>query len=119
MERFYSNLRIPMREGKILREIRLALTKEGARVFRNNTGLFKTKDGRTIRTGLCVGSSDLIGWTKDGRFLAVEVKRPGGRKRIEQIFFIDKVVQSGGVAFFSTSPEDTVKNLKEFNEKKK
>lgn len=108
-----------MKEGDISRKIQMALTQEGARVFRNNVGLFKTKDDRPIHTGLCVGSSDLIGWTKDGRFLAIEVKTKKGvkrtnKKRLElQKNFIYQVNRAGGVAFFADSVENSIKLYRE------
>jgi len=35
---------------------------------------------------------------RDGRFLAVEVKRPGGRPNAEQVEFLALVAAYGGVA---------------------
>jgi len=94
-----------------MREIQCALSREGARVFRNNVGLFTTIDGRKVRTGLCVGSSDLIGWYK-GKFLAVEVKRPRKKPTKEQYNFIGQVNLAGGIAFYATSGDDAVNKLR-------
>jgi len=108
-----------MKESDISRAIQLALTQLGARAFRNNVGLFETKDGRPIRTGLCVGSSDLIGWTHTGRFLAIEVKTKKGeaktkKKRLEQQRnFIKQVNNFGGVGFFADSVESMIKQYRE------
>lgn len=92
-----------MNESDIMREIQLEAPKVGARLFRNNVGLFDTADGRKIRTGLCVGSADLIGWTATGRFLAVEVKRPGERPTKEQARFLQSVSDAGGVGVLAHS----------------
>lgn len=97
-----------MTEAKIMRDIQVALSEYGCRLFRNNTGLFDTLDGRKIRTGLCVGSSDLIGWTKDGRFLAIEVKTNHGRPTQQQIDFIQAVNWSGGLGFIARSVEEAI-----------
>ena len=108
-----------MKESDISRGIRIALSLLGARVFVNTVGLFETVDGRIIHAGLCVGSSDLIGWTHDGRFLAIEVKIPGGKsktnkKRLEgQKNFIYQVNRSGGVAFFADSADEAVRLYRE------
>ena len=100
-----------MKEGDVSRKIQVALSGEGARVFRNNVGLFETSDGRVIKTGLCKGSSDLIGWTKDGRFLAVEVKSKKGIIKADQANFLRVVKQAGGVAFVARTPDEAVENL--------
>ena len=86
----------------------------GARLFINHVGLSRHGEGRdqrAVRTGLCPGSSDLIGWTADGRFCAVEVKRPGWRptpswRASQQAAFIAAVAAAGGVAGIATSVED-------------
>lgn len=70
--------------------------------------------------GLCVGSSDLIGYTPVvitqemvGRclavFTAVECKRErGGGLSPEQRNFLEKVLAAGGIAITARSPEDAV-----------
>lgn len=97
-------------ESNILKEIQIQLSKDGARVFRNNVGLFTLIDGRRIRTGLCVGSSDLIGWYR-GKFLAVEVKRKSEKAKPKQQNFIDQVNKDGGIAFVAHSSEEASKKL--------
>lgn len=64
-------------ETNISAEIQLAASRVGARLWRNQTGKYQLADGRWLSSGLCVGSSDLVGITADGRFLAVEVKKRG------------------------------------------
>jgi len=80
-----------MGETALQNRIRLAIGRcVNVRMFRNNIGRFKTPDGRNGQTGLCVGSSDLIGWTSKtitaddiGKtvavFTAIEVKTPKGK----------------------------------------
>lgn len=102
-----------MAESAQYDEIRLALCKTGARVFRNNVGLFRTDRGTKIRTGLCVGSSDLIGWTSDGRFLAVEVKQLGRSPTPEQAAFLAAVNKAGGIGFVAYGPVDAIAKLLE------
>lgn len=52
------------------------------------------------------GCSDLIGQTAQGRFLAVEIKRPGEHPTAEQRAFLATVAQSGGVSGVARSIED-------------
>ncbi len=102
-----------MSEANLMRQIQLAVSKAGHRIFRNNQGFFLTQDGRKIRTGLVNGSADLIGWLGDGsgRFLAIEVKTTKGIVSKDQRNFIDAVNKSGGVAFVARSVEEALENI--------
>ncbi len=102
-----------MTETSILRAVQLAVTKAGARIFRNNLGQYEYAPGRYIRYGLAnPGGSDLIGWYK-GRFLAIEVKTPVGKVTIEQQRFIDAVNADGGIAFVARSENEALRKLRE------
>lgn len=100
-----------MSESAIMREIQMTVSKLGHRVFRNNVGFATTRNGCNITYGLCVGSSDLIGWTSAGRFLAIEVKTKKGVLRTEQIKFLDAVNKSGGIGFVANSTTDVIERL--------
>jgi hypothetical protein len=106
------------------------LTAVGARVFRNNTavawagkvvkvfqptklilmpGDVVIRQAYPIHAGLCEGSSDLIGISPpSGRFVAVEAKSGSGRLTKSQSNFINFILESGGIAFKATSPEEAV-----------
>jgi len=71
---------------------------------RMNAGALKV-DGRYVRLGF-TGCSDIIGQLRDGRFLAIEVKRPGGELSEAQVEFLGKVDRHRGVAFVAHSLED-------------
>ena len=58
------------------------------------------------------GWSDIIGMLWDGRFLAVEVKRPGKTRTPEQIEFQDQVARGGGVAIVAESLEELVEKVR-------
>lgn len=88
-----------------------------ARLFRNNVGLFETKGGHLVKTGLCAGSSDLIGFSskivtqdmvgkKIAIFTAIEVKTKKGRSSKDQMNFISAVKNFGGIAGVARSKED-------------
>ena len=97
-----------MKETDIMRACMLALSEAGCLVWRNNVGVLPDRNGVPIRFGLCVGSSDLIGITPCGRFLAVEVKTKTGRVRPEQQRFIDAVIAKGGIAGVARSAEEAL-----------
>lgn len=100
-----------MSEADLYPPILLALSRAGARVFRNNVGQARYANGHVVRYGLAPGSSDLIGWTADGRFMALEVKTPRGRLTTEQQAFLDAVARAGGIAACVRSPEDALRAI--------
>lgn len=126
-----------MSESEVQQLIQIEAAKHGIMLMRNNSGGFKDETGRMVFFGLGnttkndkLKSSDLIGiwpipvyyndniphgvngniWC--GRFIAVEVKRPGWRfnpndKREQaQKAFIDLIISRGGVAGFCQSVDD-------------
>ena len=97
-----------MKESDIQRLIMLALSEAGCLIWRNNTGVLKNAAGIPIKFGLCVGSSDLIGLTPTGRFLAVEIKTSKGRATPEQLRFIEAVRARGGIAGIARSPAEAL-----------
>ena len=129
-----------MSEKNIQSEIMLATSRAGATVFRNNVanavagqmtrvekdgpvmlrkGDWIVKNGRRTQFGLCVGSSDLIGWRalvitpemggrRIARFLALEVKTATGKTTTDQKRFIDAVRAAGGLAGVVRSADEAV-----------
>lgn len=116
-----------MIESDIMRAIQIEASKLGCRLFRNNVGtgwVGKTtqvnkiihtvlmpgdiviKSPRPLIAGLCKGSSDLIGFSSDGEFLAVEVKTESGIVKEDQQIFIDTVNKNGGIAGVCRSVQD-------------
>ncbi len=106
-----------MSEQRIQQEIRLAISHNDTKVFRNNTGTLKDANGRPVQFGLCKGSADLIGWTtrtvtqemvgqRIAVFTSIEVKTPTGRLRPEQQQWLDAVQAAGGIAGVARSVED-------------
>ncbi|MDD2863962.1 MAG: VRR-NUC domain-containing protein [Methylococcales bacterium] len=111
-------------ETTLQNKIRLALGRRAnVRMFRNNVGLFKTKDGRNVQTGLCVGSSDLIGFQsititpemvgqKIAVFTAIEVKTEKGKVSPQQDKFIEMVGRFGGIGTVVRSVDEAMDVLK-------
>lgn len=97
-------------ETPLQNAIRVRAGQLGCALFRNTVGkLQDAQTGKWIAYGLGPGSSDLIGWRSDGRFLAIEVKVPGHRtepKRLAaQVAFVEAVRRAGGAAGFADSVE--------------
>lgn len=82
-----------------MRTIMVALSADGHFVARANVGLFFTKDGRPVRTGLPVGFGDLFGHrASDCRAFYLEVKTATGRVKPEQAAFIAAMRKRGAIA---------------------
>jgi hypothetical protein len=67
------------------------------------------RNARPLHAGLCVGSSDLIGYRQvDGlaQFVALEVKSERGRPTPEQTRFLDHISSAGGCAAVVRSVAD-------------
>jgi hypothetical protein len=95
-----------MKESSLLRAILLEAPKLGVTLFRNNVGVLEDVRGNKIRFGLCVGSSDLIGWRNDGRFVAIECKSPGKKPTQEQQDFLWSVRNGHGLSGIAYSIAD-------------
>lgn len=99
-------------EAAVLDAVRssLRLHPAVAWVERMNSGAATIGEGarrRFVRFGF-KGCADLIGQLRDGRFLAVETKRPSNRNGAtdDQLAFIARVRNAGGVAFVAWSADE-------------
>lgn len=120
-----------MSESKQQSLIRLAASKRGILLFRNNVGALLDNRGIPVRYGLAneskamnkkIKSSDLIGIrpvviTEDmvgqtiGQFVSIEMKTEdwkytGNERELAQNAWLDLINKHGGFAFFATTPED-------------
>ncbi len=113
-------------EAALLRSLLLVSSKLGATVFRNQVGQYRLakpgcmecqRFGRIIRSGLAVGSSDLIGWLpvtitpahvgkRLAVFVGVEAKAEDGRLRPEQKAFLAALQRAGAVCGVARSIDD-------------
>lgn len=99
-----------MAEQVLIKQILLAASERGHQLWRQNVGfgwtgtvrhrgdVIEIRNARPLHAGLCKGSSDLIGFTRDGLFLAIEVKAGRTATTDDQIKFIDAVNKAGGRA---------------------
>jgi ribosomal protein L27 len=119
-----------MGEHVVQQKILLACGSGNTRLWRNNVGTgwagqatkiqrrgmvavepgdVIVRQGRPLHAGLCVGSSDLIGYRQvDGvaQFVALEVKSATGRPTAQQVQFLDHITSAGGCAGIVRSVED-------------
>ena len=82
-------------------------------LWRANTGMFTVGESgseRRVRAGFA-GQSDILGMLTDGRFLAVECKRPGGQLTAGQHAFLSRVIRHGGVGFMAQGVDDVMRGL--------
>lgn len=101
-----------MKESNLLKLCQLEASKHGAVTLRNNIGAYKHAKGYFIHYGVGgSGGSDLIGWTRDGRFLAIETKIIGRNPTPEQVNFLAQVNKAGGIGILAYSVEDVTKAL--------
>lgn len=111
-----------MSETDLVNTVRLRFSRGDVRLFRNNVGVLTDAKGNHVTYGLCVGSSDLIGWRSVtvtpemvGRtvavFVAAEGKAKRGRVTDAQHAFIRTVREAGGLAGVFYAPEDVERIL--------
>jgi hypothetical protein len=81
---------------------------------RMNSGVMQ-QGGRYVRFGF-VGCPDIIGQLRDGRFLAIEVKRAGKDATEKQLEFLGRVHRNHGLAFVARSAADARNALNEWGE---
>lgn len=102
-------------ESDIQKQILQYLSLLGIVHWRQNSGAFVVPAGagsrrRYVRAGM-PGVSDIIGLLPNGRFLAIEVKRPGEQPTELQQAFLSAVNHSGGLAFVARSVNDVQSTL--------
>lgn len=52
------------------------------------------------------GCPDILGMTKEGRFMGIEIKKKKGVLSIEQHNFLEKIKANGGIAIVATELDD-------------
>ncbi len=75
-----------------------------------NVGIFKRETNQYIPLADGEkGIADIIGCTREGRFIAIEVKIPGGIVSPYQLEFMEKVKKNEGIAIVAYSLDDVMK----------
>jgi hypothetical protein len=98
----------PPLEAEVLKSVVKALKSDPrvARVQRNQSGVFHEGD-RWIRVGER-GLLDLTVYLKSGRYIEIEVKRPGGAPKPHQAARIADIKSQGGLAGYAWSAESAL-----------
>jgi hypothetical protein len=89
----------------------------GAVVIRTNSGAMKIDD-RFIRFNSKKGCSDTIVCLPGGRYLALELKRPGrdrtsAKRKAEQAAFRQSIARAGGLAIVAKSLDELKQDLRD------
>ena len=92
-------------EKEVLKACLEYLELRGYMAWRNNSGAYKTPEGRLVRFGKA-GSPDIIGLTKEGRFIGIECKSDTGILSDWQKAHRDMVIKNKGLYVLARSIED-------------
>lgn len=100
-------------EAELVRMCLTLLTLSGHFVWRNNTGVvnssYTNKSGiqkqRRWKAGL-VGSSDILGIAKDGKFIAIECKYGKNTTTTHQEIFLSEIRSRGGYGIVAYTIDD-------------
>ena len=103
-------------ESAVVDEVKKIIKATGLKVQRINTGCFQIGAGqnrRYIKTAEA-GTCDFEGYDMQGRFLAIESKRPvGGKLSPAQAERIADINEKGGVAFVAHSGAEALEKLQQ------
>lgn len=99
---------IKVKESHIQKGIMDYLKLRGVLCFKHrNVGIFRQDTKKYIPLPFGEkGISDIIGCLPNGRFLAIEVKAPGGKPTFEQKGFIERVSYMGGIGMVAYSIDE-------------
>ena len=85
-------------ESRLKAQVELFLSEKGYIPLRLNVGLFYTKNGYPIRTGLPKGTSDLLAISPSGQAIFIETKVHPRKPTAEQLNFIEVMRKQGAIA---------------------
>ena len=86
-------------ESRLKAQVELFLSEKGYIPLRLNVGLFYTKNGYPIRTGLPKGCSDIVAiQSGTGRAVFIETKVHPRKPTAEQLNFIEVMRKQGAIA---------------------
>lgn len=78
-------------------------------VFKHHSTGFTVRDGKSVAFRYSEkGISDIIGCSTEGTFVAVEVKKRGGKPTPEQLDFLERVRANGGIGILAYSLDDVM-----------
>ena len=100
-------------EGAIQKVILDYLKLKKYLVFKHrNVGIYKQATNSYIPLSFGEkGISDVIGCSPQGTFIAVEVKKPGGKPSPDQLRFLEEVKVRGGIGILAYSLDDVIAEI--------
>jgi len=101
-----------VKEKDLINQILIAISQHGGRAWRNNSGVAEYANGAKVRYGVGLGGSDIIGITKDGKFIAVEVKTGKLKLSPTQATFLKIINSLGGIGIEARSVDDVTSRIK-------
>ena len=119
-------MRVSNRESDVLSACLQFLALKGVFCWRQNQGAIPLKDGGYRRFTGMKGVSDILGIlpqtvevvgegpVKFGNLLGVEVKRPGEKLRPEQVEFLARVNERGGICLCVHSVQELDEQLQRY-----
>lgn len=98
-----------VRESDIQRSILDYLQLRKFIAFKYNSTQYGIRDGKSFafKSGN-VGVSDILACSPSGKFVAIEVKKPGGKPSDAQVAFINQVSKQGGIAAICYSLDEAI-----------
>ena len=81
--------------------------------WRQNTMGVYLGEGK-FRKAPTTGVADILGILPDGKFLAIECKRPGGKPTPDQLEFIENINANNGIAFVADNLELVMEKLEKY-----
>lgn len=106
-----TNPKLDQREAPFRDGLRVGINKTGRAYLMHNKVVKAKMPWGWMQLGLEIGSADLIGCTREGRFLAVETKAKWGRLRPAQEEWLAKMERLGALVVVAKSFEDVWKVL--------
>jgi hypothetical protein len=103
------------RETPLLNEILVQINRvPGVRAWRNNSGVFFTREGRGVRASI-PGAADITGVVTCergcGHRLEIEVKTPGVSQSEQQRFFEEMIASRGGFYILARCVDDAINGI--------
>ena len=96
-------------ETRLVKRIVEALEKEFGGLWHKQHGNIFSGRGHPDITGCCPLK---LGYNYAGIYVAIEVKMPDEDPKPIQLYRIEKITMEGGIAFWTTSPESAITELR-------
>lgn len=103
-------------ESVVLKQCLEYLKLKGICAWRQNSGSFAGEHKgkkRFVKFSGADGITDLVGVLPNGKFIGIEIKRPGGKPKPHQEEFMRMIIRNNGVAFWVDSVDQLIEKISE------